>query len=502
MRSTVGKSQPITEFLVAFRREVFAKRWWLACSFALISIAVLLIGTRYPETYSAQARIKTAIPPTVDVRDQAKAVRDRITSARILDQVVDKLSLAKIPAEKIAMVDFITSHLDVREVSPELVQIEYSGSKASEVFDILSLTVEFFLDDILRSNIKRSEEAYLALEHREKLLERPLNELEAQLRQLEMTKTEVEEADVRSLISGTEQEIEAIKLQIDAAERQMESMESKLSHVPKFEGEPKERLVGAEDHSSEIAEAESRLANLKLNYTDDYPDVIALQAKIDELKQAQEPVFGVAKPYAEEITVLELKPNSKYIQLNALIEQVRVKLNARRQSVQLAVLQLDSAKNQLARILEHQAELADLSKKVELVRSDYERTLEKKRQASQAMVDLRQGMGSMYALSAPVNAPRRTADIQFPDFVAAGPVLGVVLPLLVLNIILLFEPSVRSAGRLRKHLPVPVLARIPHVATPQERKKAKIDVACLGCFFLLVMVAYLAIIERQAAGVF
>ena len=98
----------IINFVKVVIREAINHKTIVAVSFAIVSLAVLLVGTQFPKQFSARTQIyadsQNIIRPllqgqaaTTSISDQIKNVREAITSPRLLRQAVEDLNLVANP---------------------------------------------------------------------------------------------------------------------------------------------------------------------------------------------------------------------------------------------------------------------------------------------------------------------------------------------------------------------------------------------------------------------
>jgi len=512
MSNTNIDASYILKFIKVVIREAIAKKTLVTCAFALISLLVLLVGTQFPKKFSAETKIyadsQNIIRPllqgqasTTSVSDHVRTVREVVTSPRLLKQVIEKLGLVADLNNPIEMENTIRSiggRLTVNGLGPGLIRIGYSGSDASEVYSTVSTVTDLFIKDSSDSKRRESREAYLFIDKQAKNYKDQLLEAEKNLKQFNSSNYDGTEAAARARIFEIESEIEAIELQIEESMTRINSLEHELVSESQFV----ENRHRADEFRGRLVEAQSRLDVLKLTYTDDYPDVVALKQQIDDLRKAIQD--SETPPLSSAGTGSSGEPNMNplYEELRRLIATEKVDLNASKRRLERTIAQRDEERNRLERIAARQAELAELTRDYDVTRSIYEDMLGRKERARLSMTLDIEGQGVTFRVQEPASFPIRPDGLRFLHFVLAGPLLGVLFPLGLMVVYIYLDPRIRFAEPLEHIAQVPLLGVVPHVSTPFAKRIIRSDVILLGVFIIIVMVVYLSIAFAHRAGVF
>ena len=155
------------------------------------------------------------------------------------------------------------------------------------------------------------------------------------------------------------------------------------------------------------------------------------------------------------------------------------------------------------RVAEHQAQLAELTRDYDVTRQLYEDLLERKEKARMSMALDIEGQGITYRVKEPVVFPTAPVGLRFTHFFLAAPVLGMLVPIGLLIAYVLLDPRIRFSDRLQNALPagIPVLAVIPHVATPLERRANRSEWLMVAGFVAVVLLAYVIVAAVRLTGV-
>lgn len=502
----------IFKFIKVVIREAIDKKTLVACAFALITLLVLLVGTQFPKNFSAETKIyadsQNIIRPllqgqasTTGVSDHVRTVREVVTSPRLLSQVIEKLNLVEDSNNPIEMENAIRSigaRLKVVGLGPGLIEIGFSGSDASDVFNIVSTVTDFFIKDSSDSKRRESREAYLFIDKQAKNYKDQLLEAESKLKQFNSSNYDGTEAAARARIFEIENDIESISVQIEESMTRINSLEHELVSESQFV----ENRHRADEFRARLAEAQTRLDTLKLTYTDDYPDVVALKQQIEDLKRviqdSEAPPMSPSGPSSG----AEPNANPLYEELRRLIATEKVELNTRKRRLERTEAQRDEERKRIERIATRQAELAELTRDYDVTRSIYDDMLGRKERARLSMTLDIEGQGVTFRVQQPASFPIRPDGFRFLHFVMAGPLLGLVFPLGLLVIYIYLDPRIRFPDSLESISGAPLLGVVPHVSTPFAKRILRSDVILLGVFMVIVMILYLSIAFAHRAGMF
>src|SRR5690606_20235413 len=141
-------------------------------------------------------------------------------------------------------------------------------------------------------------------------------------------------------------------------------------------------------------------------------------------------------------------------------------------------------------VTELEAQLAELTRDYDVTRSLYEDLLARRERARISMALDEEGQGVNYKIATAPRLPKVPDGLRFVHIFSAAPFIGLLLPLGGLIAYIFLDPRVRFLGRLEDALPpqVPVLALIPHVTSPHQRRMQRVEWMQIGIFFIVVLV--------------
>jgi uncharacterized protein involved in exopolysaccharide biosynthesis len=210
----------------------------------------------------------------------------------------------------------------------------------------------------------------------------------------------------------------------------------------------------------ELLEMRLRLEDLHSRYTDDYPDIAALQDKIAKtmkLKEQTESEISSSQGVSRAImqSQSQLKANQLEIQneqqhekdLESQISAYQVRLNITPQTEQ---------------------DLADISRGYEESKSNYDSLLQKEMQSQLATSLEQRQQGEQFRVVDPASLPNKPSAPNHFRISFGGLVLGIVVGTALAVFLELTDVRVRQEKDLERFVPARVLVGIPRLSTPRE----------------------------------
>ena len=111
------------------------------------------------------------------------------------------------------------------------------------------------------------------------------------------------------------------------------------------------------------------------------------------------------------------------------------------------------------------------------------------------------GQGLNYRINEQAQFPRNPTGPQFSMFAMAGLFLGLAAPFGAVAGLLQIDPRIRARKQLEEDIGLPVLAQIPEVRTPFEKRRDRKVTAVVGTLVVLSAAAYIAIVVLTQLGV-
>jgi hypothetical protein len=146
------------------------------------------------------------------------------------------------------------------------------------------------------------------------------------------------------------------------------------------------------------------------------------------------------------------------------------------------------------RVAANQAQFSELTRDYDVTRKVYEEMLHRKEAARLSMTLDIEGQGISYRIQEPATFPLKPSGLSFWHYAVAGPILGFILPIMLLFAYVLLDPHLRSARLLQKQLPadVEMLGVVPHYNSPLGDRLLRKDVLVLLVATSISMSFYVA----------
>ena len=508
-------------------RGVWRFRWTaliVAWSVALLAWGVVFL---IPNKYDAKAKIFVNTGTTLSHATRGISLGDDITaqiqqvSAMLLGnpqlrKVADETNLmaGAITAEQQQAVveklrENITLTADVNEADRQnkatLFTLSYTDTNRERAIRVVDRLLNDFVEGSLTGRSKGSQHAEQFLTQQIADYGRRLSATEQQLAEFKKRNIGLvpgEQGDAFSQLQADNSSLIQLKANLYVAERKRDELAQELHSGQQFTsgGTPTaagSTLTGAAlDTEQQIAVDRQKLDQMLLQYTDQYPDVIALKRTIQELKVRQKAQMAAAqKGDVGAASALGLTANPVFQQLEVQYNAQRVEVAAIQQQIVDLQGQIAVLKTRIGAAPQVQAEYARLTRNYQVTQTQYDALLARldstrlgQQAASTGLIDF-QVIDPPAAKFQPVS-PKRPLLIVAMLFVAIGAGVGVAYLLHLLT------PVFVSARQLGEITGLPVLGAVSMAWADQhrvEKRHSSVRYACLAAGLLVVAVGLLAL---------
>jgi protein tyrosine kinase modulator len=283
-----------------FRRHALIAAW----AVCLTAWAVVFL---MPDQYRASARVfvdtRTALDRYVkdlaiqqDVNAQINFVRQSLLSRPALEKVIRETDLdlrAKTPKARVELVDSLLKDIKINAIdagSGGLVfTLNYDDRDRNTSLRVVEMVMNTFVEDVLGGKRSGSEVG-------QKFLQEQIEEYEQRLREAEDRLADFKRRNV-GLMPGAQGDyftrlqteltnIEKAKADLAVAQTSREELDRQLrGEASAARTTPSAATAATSETVTRIEEAQAKLDNLLLQYTDKHPDVIALRQTITQLEE-------------------------------------------------------------------------------------------------------------------------------------------------------------------------------------------------------------------------
>jgi polysaccharide chain length determinant protein (PEP-CTERM system associated) len=434
-----------------------------------------------------------------EVVDRAKIAREIVYGRDILVKILKKggwLEGNPSPVKREQLIDGLRSRLEIKNARANLLRFTYKDTDPERTYKTLSTAVDLFISQSLASKLAESRSAYEFIDKQVSQYHAKLRSAEEQLKKFRSANVDIRSGSIQE-IANRIQTLQARVSNIEQELRETKIKKKTLLAQLSGEAETAAGLSRAEEYRKRIIELQTKLDNLLLNYHETYPDVVRAREQIEELKNAlKQEEQNKNKKSSGNTIIIEGVEVDERIQASPVYQQLRTDLYATNSKIQTLTSRLADARRSLKeqealgrRTHELQATLAELERDYQVNSDIYQDFLRRREAARVSMnVDLEK-KGLNLRVDEPPFLPLSPSGLGLADFVMAGMLAGLVLPIGVLFGILQIDPRIRNAEQLNEISDIPIIGVVNEYyadAELQEIQKNYISIFLLG---LLTVVA-------------
>jgi polysaccharide chain length determinant protein (PEP-CTERM system associated) len=502
----------ITAAFHTFFKAIGKYRWHavvIAWTVALVGWAIVL---QLPNQYETSARVY------VDTQSILKPLMSGMTSLPNLDQQVTFMRRTLISRPNIErlmrMVDLDVKATDAKEhekiVNDLMDKIKVQGTERENIYtisytapnpklgrDVVQSLLTIFVEGSFGGKKQDSEKAVQFIDEQIKNYEEKLATAENALKEFKIKNVGLlprEGADYGSKLADATEQLNQARLELAEAEQARSAIKRQIAGDAK-PGDTVDPAVADHELDDRIAAVTKNLDSLRLQYTDQHPDIIANKRLLEQLnarkkEEAAHPKHSI-DPGAGYSPMLQ--------QLNVSLSAAEARVASLRARVTEYAGRVSRLRSQSAEMPEVEAQLANLNRDYQVNRENYQKLVER-RESARLSGDLSSATDMLnFRVIDPPMAPTKPTgpnrvslfSIAFVIALAAG--LGSAFAMSQLR------PTFVSQAALREVTGVPVLGSIGMNWTTRQRVQRKrglymlaTSVAVLACTYGAGMAAILA----------
>jgi len=491
----------IEEMRPLLAREIKARRALLLMIFAITALAFLAVAFVWKKSYVSYAQIYVDDQRPVEAilgtatganADQANLAKEELFNSEIMSQILDQAGFADDNtslAERERLINEIQEDTEVYNINNQLIEILFEHHDPEIAFKTTSLYADLFLDKAMRRSSFESTENFELIIDQVETLRSKLEDSEARIQRFKSQYPglgAVTEGNVETRVIELRRELESTQLQAGQAERRVRSLQREVDS----ESSTLAQNALTAQFQNRIYELQGQIDNLRLSYTDDYPDIIRLKQQVTDTEQqmrnaASSGARGISGAAATSPIFQELRRDLSTTKANA--ESLRAR------QAELTVL-LDKEVERSATTSVVEREYSELIRDYERTKVQYNDLAQAQDDAQIAMVVSKDKQGVLYHIAEPANYPQIPNGLRFIHIAAIGAILSVLLPFLYLFVFLKLDPRIRTTSAVTDVLELPLLSTVPHMERAKERKSwlgstAGVVTVVASVFVIYVVVA-------------
>lgn len=504
---------PLSSLPVEILREVRSRKWLVFFVFALVSFAVLATGFIWPYQYRSEVTIfvddQNIIGPlmegsavTTKITEQTSSARQTLSNRDALTELARSNDVYGPGAQSVSdevlesRIEELRSNMSVRPSGGSYFSIGYSSESPIEAFRIAQRLGQLFIAESSARKRNESRSAYDFIDKQVKSYERQLADVEQRLQNFLSENKEGTEGEASARMNSLKAQLEQAQMEKTELDARVQSLRNQLSSI-----DPTLRQGRtADSYQQRISAMESQLDDLRLRYLDSYPDIVILKEQIAELrKQRQQAITegdGGGQPVAGEDIV-----NPIYQDIRASLSQTQADLQTQITRINSLSRLIAEQESRMERIQANKTQYAEITRDMDVNTQIYNDLLKRRERARVSMHLDVEGQGLNYEIYESAQFPTTPSDMQFSTFAFAGLFLGALAPFGAIAGLLQIDPRVRARQQLENAVGLPVLAQIPQVRTPYEKRRDRWVTGTVSVFAVIAVAAYIGIAAAALTGV-
>ena len=466
-------------------RDIWLHRWiglvaaWLIVIVGAVSVYLM------PDQYEASARVyvdtQSVLKPlmsglTVEPNlDQQIAMMSRTLISRPnIEKVVGMADLnltAKTNDQTEAQIDYLTRSIDLRSSGGiNLYTIAFRNSNPESARKVVQSLLTIFVESNLGNKRKDSDTARRFIDDQIKAYEQKLTQAENALKEFKINNLATMQGngkDYFTQMSEAGNELATARLSLEEAEngrnalrRQMAGEDTVfLNSNPESSGQG----VAVPELDSRIAALKHNLDEMRLRFTDAYPDIISTKRIIAELETQKK---------AEVAAMVKSTPGRSPLSMNPVFQQLQVQLaqaesdvaslQTRVAAYESRYAKLKAAANNVPKI---EADLQQLNRDYEVNKANYEKLIGRRESAQMSSdMDASAGLVEFRVIDPPRVSPRPVAPnrVMLVSMVFLGALAGGVGVAFLMGQI---RPTFSDRKALREISGLPILGTVTMIWT-------------------------------------
>jgi polysaccharide chain length determinant protein (PEP-CTERM system associated) len=495
----------ITATLLNFLKAIGKYRWYAVAITWTIAVVGWAVVFRLPNQYEASARVY------VDTQSILKPLLSGMTAMPNLDQqvvfmrrtlisrpnverlmrMVDLDIKAKTADEHEKIVDNLMSQIKIAGTErDDIYTITYTSDNPKLGKDVVKSLLTIFVEGSYGGKKQDSEKAVQFIDDQIKSYEDKLSAAENSLKEFKIKNMGLLPreggTDFSGQLAAATDQLSQARLELAEAEQARNALRRQISGEPAKPGEVLDIPVTDPELEARIATAQKNLDTLRLQFTEQHPDIIANRRLLDQLLAQKADLAKHKKRSAD--------PGAGYSpmlqQMSVSLSQAEAHVASMRTRVDEYAARLARLRTQTSAVPEVEAQLAQLNRDYQVNKENYQKLLER-RESARLSGDLSSAtdMLSFRQIDPPTvpsqpSGPNRLRlfSLVFVGALAAGIAVAFLMSQL--------RPTFLSQATLREVTGLPVLGSIGMNWTAEQTIRRKRRLAALGVTMLVLFGIY------------
>lgn len=487
-----------------FLKAISKYRWHAVVITWIVALVGWAVVLKLPNQYEASARVY------VDTQSILKPLLSGMTMLPNLDQQVmfmRRTLISRPNVERVLrMVDLDVKATNTKEheamVEKLMSEIQLGGTERDDIYtisytapnpqlgkDVVQAFLTIFVEGSFGGKKQDSEKAIQFINDQIRTYEERLTEAENKLKEFKirnMGMLPAEGADFTSRMNATNEALNQARLELAEAEQARNAIRRQISGTPAAPGEKTIPTPVDAELEERIAATNKNLDSLRLQYTEQHPDIIANRRLLEQLmaRKADE----AKRPRTA------LDPGASYSpmmqQLNVALSEAEARVAGLQARVNEYSARLARLRTQTVEVPEIEAQLAQLNRDYQINRENYQKLVER-RESARLSGDVSSATDMLtFRVIDPPTAPLLPVGPNrlrlFSLVFAAALGLGLAGAFLLSQL----RPTFLSQATLREATEIPILGSISMNWTAAQTVRRKRRMVTLGASVLVLFGMY------------
>ncbi len=506
---------------------VLRRRWFVIIPFFLALIAGIYLAVALPKKFQAETLIliePQRVPDNYvqaivssDLESRIATIKEMILSRTNLLNIIDNFNIFSGPKyadmflddkidamRKRTTVDIVS---DRRNRTANAFKISFEGKEPRKVMQVVNAMATLVIDQNLKVRESQAIGTVEFLENELVKMRGRLEEVEAKLKDFRETHM----GELPDQLASNLMVLERLQQQLSDKQKSLRDEKNRLSSLEnqiQFAREQAAMIVTApaatdNREPTTLEGLKQQLADYKIRYTPQHPDVIRLQRKIEELEKESPPLSATSGDSGSS------RPAGS-VGLPATGRGVEADLITQRNSAAREIVaireELSALQDQVAvyqRRVEDtpklEQELLSLKRDYDNTQKTYDSLLARKQEAEVAANMERQQKGEQFRILDPARLPDKPKSPDMRKLFLMCVMAGLGLGGGLIFLLEFLDKSVKKLESVPKKLGIPLLVAVPKIDHPRDVRKRRLNngfsvLAAIMCLALMALFAAVSVL--------
>ena len=491
--------------IIAYAKGIVRYKWVVIICAWVVSIAGWAYVYKMPDQYESMAKVhvdtRTMLRPLLrglalqtDVRGLVAVMKKLMFTQQNMLKVAELAGMEgdyDTDKGRYAIASKLKSGLHISGGRGEIFSITYHAENPVMAQKVVQAVLTVFSEQAQQSTLNDVDSA-------QRFIEDQIREYEQRLRNAEKARENFKRANIgmlpgqgESLVNKMQTlkaELEKQKLMLVELSSRRKVLQEQLDEA--LESDDEWGLTGLSDDASEeesrIAALEQRKEELLFNYTEKHPLVVAIDARIKQLREkiSEEAADGDEAP---DLTAM----SNPFVQsIKASINQVDAERASIKARIQNYEQELEAADEQFNTRLAIETEMQNLNRDYSTIRANYLKLVERKEQASMSEKVDDQASALKFKIADPANLPLKPSAPNRPLLYSAVFFAGIVIGVGIALVLTFIKPVFISTRSLRSVTGLPVLGSVSVFLTEKALRQRQLNNLAFYTIGFLLVIGY------------